>query len=103
MSAPSKDSTPMYVMGVNHTDYRPETKIFSNASCTTNCLAPIVKVLDEAFGVESGLMTTVHAITATQNTVDGPHRKDWRSGRAASANIIPGSTGAAIAIGKVIP
>merc|ERR1719300_1471863 len=80
MSAPSKDSTPMYVMGVNHTNYRPETKIFSNASCTTNCLAPIAKVLDDAFGIEEGLMTTIHAVTSTQRTVDGPSKK-WRAGR----------------------
>jgi len=102
MSAPSKDSTPMYVMGVNHTSYRPETKIFSNASCTTNCLAPIVKVLDDAFGIEEGLMTTVHAVTSTQRTVDGPSKK-WRAGRGGFQNIIPSTTGAAKAVGKVLP
>jgi len=102
MSAPSKDSTPMYVMGVNHTNYRPDTKIFSNASCTTNCLAPIAKVLDDAFGIEEGLMTTIHAVTSTQRTVDGPSKK-WRAGRGGFQNIIPSTTGAAKAVGKVLP
>ena len=102
MSAPSKDDTPMFVYGVNHTTYAGQD-IISNASCTTNCLAPIAKVLNEAFGIESGLMTTVHATTATQKTVDGPSAKDWRGGRAAGGNIIPSTTGAAKAVGKVIP
>lgn len=102
LSAPSKDDTPMYVMGVNHADYAGQT-IVSNASCTTNCLAPIAKVLNDAFGIKDGLMTTVHATTATQKTVDGPSMKDWRGGRGASQNIIPSSTGAAKAVGKVIP
>ncbi len=102
MSAPSKDDTPMFVYGVNNKKYAGET-IVSNASCTTNCLAPIVKVLNENFGIVEGLMTTVHATTATQKTVDGPSAKDWRGGRAAGANIIPSSTGAAKAVGKVIP
>ncbi|MFA5301496.1 MAG: type I glyceraldehyde-3-phosphate dehydrogenase [Bacteroidales bacterium] len=102
MSAPSKDDTPMFVYGVNHKSYKGETMI-SNASCTTNCLAPVAKVLNDKFGIVEGLMTTVHSTTATQKTVDGPSAKDWRGGRAASANIIPSSTGAAKAVGKVIP
>src|SRR5574344_1695037 len=102
MSAPSKDDTPMFVYGVNQNKYKGET-IISNASCTTNWLAPIVKVLNDNFGIIEGLMTTVHATTATQKTVDGPSMKDWRGGRAASGNIIPSSTGAAKAVGKVIP
>jgi len=102
MSAPSKDDTPMFVMGVNHKTYKGET-IVSNASCTTNCLAPITKVLHDNFGLVEGLMTTVHATTATQKTVDGPSAKDWRGGRAAAGNIIPSSTGAAKAVTKVIP
>lgn len=103
MTAPSKDDTPMFVMGVNHKTYTKDMDIISNASCTTNCLAPIAKVLHENFGIVEGLMTTVHATTATQKTVDGVSMKDWRGGRAASANIIPSSTGAAKAVGKVIP
>lgn len=103
MSAPSKDSTPMFVMGVNEDNYEAGTQFVSNASCTTNCLAPIAKVLNDNFGIVEGLMTTVHAMTATQPTVDGPSKKDWRAGRAASGNLIPSSTGAAKAVGKVIP
>lgn len=103
MSAPSKDDTPMFVCGVNLDAYAPGTPIVSNASCTTNCLAPIAKVLNDKFGITDGLMTTVHATTATQKTVDGPSAKDWRGGRAAAGNIIPSSTGAAKAVGKVIP
>ena len=102
MSAPSKDATPMFVCGVNTNTYAGQ-KIVSNASCTTNCLAPIAKVLHDKFGITDGLMTTVHSTTATQKTVDGPSLKDWRGGRAASGNIIPSSTGAAKAVGKVIP
>ena len=103
MSAPSKDSTPMFVCGVNLDAYTPDMKFVSNASCTTNCLAPIAKVLNDNFGITDGLMTTVHSTTATQKTVDGPSMKDWRGGRAATGNIIPSSTGAAKAVGKVIP
>jgi glyceraldehyde 3-phosphate dehydrogenase len=102
LSAPSKDETPMFVMGVNHLTYAGQ-EIVSNASCTTNCLAPMAKVIHETFGIASGLMTTVHATTATQKTVDGPSVKDWRGGRGASQNIIPSTTGAAKAVGKVIP
>ncbi|MCW8904933.1 MULTISPECIES: type I glyceraldehyde-3-phosphate dehydrogenase [Sedimenticola] len=101
-SAPSKDDTPMFVYGVNHEKYAGET-IISNASCTTNCLAPIAKVLNDSFGIKRGLMTTVHAATATQKTVDGPSMKDWRGGRGILENMIPSSTGAAKAVGKVIP
>ena len=102
LSAPSKDATPMFVYGVNHKSYAGQ-KIISNASCTTNCLAPLTKVLNDAFGVKRGLMTTVHAATATQKTVDGPSKKDWRGGRGILENIIPSSTGAAKAVGKVLP
>ena len=105
MSAPAKDDTPLFVYGVNHNDYKSNTNIVSNASCTTNCLAPLAKVVHDNWGIEEGLMTTVHAMTATQVTVDGLAigGKDWRAGRAASGNIIPSSTGAAKAVGKVIP
>jgi glyceraldehyde 3-phosphate dehydrogenase len=103
LSAPSKDDTPMFVCGVNLDSYKKGTQFVSNASCTTNCLAPVAKVLNDKFGIVDGLMTTVHATTATQKTVDGPSSKDWRGGRAASGNIIPSSTGAAKAVGKVIP
>ena len=102
ISAPSKDA-PMFVVGVNEKEYKPDIHILSNASCTTNCLAPLAKVINDRFGIVEGLMTTVHSITATQKTVDGPSQKDWRGGRAASFNIIPSSTGAAKAVGKVLP
>jgi glyceraldehyde 3-phosphate dehydrogenase len=103
LSAPAKDDMPTFVMGVNHDLLKKEDTIVSNASCTTNCLAPIVKVLNDKFGIEEGLMTTVHAVTATQKTVDGPSAKDWRAGRGAYQNIIPSTTGAAKAVAKVIP
>jgi glyceraldehyde 3-phosphate dehydrogenase len=105
ISAPPKDAVPIYVVGVNHTDYKTSDTVVSNASCTTNCLAPLAKVIDEKYGIVEGLMTTVHAMTATQLTVDGPSRggKDWRGGRCASQNIIPSSTGAAKAVGKCLP
>ncbi len=103
MSAPSKDDTPMFVMGVNHNSYKADMAYVSNASCTTNCLAPVAKVLNDNWGIMEGLMTTVHATTSTQKTVDSPSKKDWRGGRAAAGNIIPSSTGAAKAVGKVIP
>lgn len=103
LSAPSKDDTPMYVMGVNHTELTDDIKILSNASCTTNCLAPLAKIINDNFGIAEGLMTTVHATTASQKTVDANSKKDWRSGRSALNNIIPASTGAAKAVGKVIP
>jgi len=104
LSAPSKDSTPMFVVGVNHQKYTSDIKIVSNSSCTTNCLAPLAKVINDNFGIKEGLMTTVHAATATQPTVDGPSLKDWRGGRGAvGMNVIPSSTGAAKAVGKVIP
>lgn len=103
MSAPPKDDTPTFVMGVNNTNYSPDMMFVSNASCTTNALAPVAKVLHDNFGIKDGLMTTVHSVTATQKTIDGPSMKDWRGGRAASANIIPSSTGAAKAVGMVIP
>jgi glyceraldehyde 3-phosphate dehydrogenase len=105
ISAPPKDATPMFVMGVNHNEYDSSMPVVSNASCTTNCLGPVAKVLNDKFGIVEGLMTTVHAMTANQLTVDGPSRggKDWRAGRAAGANIIPAATGAAKAVGKVIP
>jgi len=105
MSAPPKDDTPIYVYGVNHQKYTPDQQFISNASCTTNCLAPVAKVINDNWGISEGLMTTVHAVTINQLTVDGPSigGKDWRAGRAAGANIIPSTTGAAKAVGKVIP
>jgi len=105
LSAPAKDDTPTYVVGVNHTKYDPKYKIVSNASCTTNCLAPVAKVLHENYKIIEGLMTTIHASTATQIVVDGPAKggKDWRAGRAASVNLIPSTTGAARAVGLVLP
>jgi glyceraldehyde 3-phosphate dehydrogenase len=103
LSAPAKDDTPTFVMGVNHLELLPTQHIISNASCTTNCLAPLAKVLNDAFGIEEGLMSTIHAVTATQKTVDGPSTKDWRGGRGAFQNIIPSSTGAAKAVALVIP
>lgn len=103
ITAPGKNGVPVFVMGVNHTDYNPSMKITSNASCTTNCLAPLAKVINDNFGIVEGLMTTVHATTATQLTVDGSSKKDWRSGRSALVNIIPASTGAAKMVGEVIP
>jgi glyceraldehyde 3-phosphate dehydrogenase len=104
ITAPAKDKeTPMFVMGVNHKSYTKDMNVVSNASCTTNCLAPLAKVINDKYGIKEGLMTTVHSTTATQKTVDGPSKKDWRGGRAASANIIPSSTGAAKAVGVVIP
>merc|ERR1712064_141785 len=104
ISAPPKDAVPIYVVGVNHTEFNPAADtVVSNASCTTNCLAPLAKIVHENFGIKDGLMTTVHATTATQKTVDGPSGKDWRGGRGAGQNIIPSSTGAAKAVGKVIP
>ena len=105
LSAPPKDDAPIFVVGVNHEKYTPDMKVVSNASCTTNCLAPITKVLNDKWGIEEGLMTTVHAVTMNQLTVDGPSKggKDWRAGRAAGANVIPSTTGAAKAVGKVIP
>ena len=103
MSAPSKDDTPMFVVGVNHTNYTSDMDYVSNASCTTNCLAPIAKVLNDNFGITDGLMTTLHSVTPTQKLLDGASMKDWRGGRAATGNIIPSSTGAAKAVGKVIP
>lgn len=103
ISAPAKDATPMFVVGVNEKNYTKDMDVVSNASCTTNCLAPLAKVVNDKFGIKEGLMTTVHSVTATQKTVDGPSKKDWRGGRAATYNIIPSSTGAAKAVGKVIP
>jgi glyceraldehyde 3-phosphate dehydrogenase len=105
MSAPPKDDTPIYVYGVNHEKYKSDQTIISNASCTTNCLAPVAKIVNDNWGIEEGLMTTVHSVTINQLTVDGPSKggKDWRAGRAAGANIIPSTTGAAKAVGKVIP